>query len=140
MIRKLIIQIMALALVVSSAMAADYNFVKTEEFKSWLESGKEVVIVDIQVPEEFASLHFEGSLETNAYPVKSDEERARLDQTLEKISATTAEVVIVCPRGGGGAKKTYDYLKRRGVAAARLFILEKGMQGWPHPEMCVSSR
>lgn len=140
MIRKLIIPIMALALAVSSAMAADYNFVKTEDFKAWLENGREVVIVDIQAPEEFAKLHFEGSLETNAYPVKSDEDRARLDQSLEKINATIAEVVIVCPRGGGGAKKTYDYLKTRGVDAARLFILEKGIQGWPHPGMCVSGR
>ncbi len=138
--RKLIIPLMALVLAGSSALAADYNFVKPEEFKSWLETGKEVVIVDIQVPEEFAKLHFEGSLETNAYPVKNAEERARLDQTLEKIGATTAEVVIVCPRGGGGAKKTYDYLKDKDVAEERLFILEKGMQGWPYPELCVTDR
>ena len=140
MIRKLGTLIVSLALLVPAAMAADYNYVKPGEFKFWLESGKEIVIVDIQVPEVFAKSHFQGSLETNAYPVKSDEERARLDQTLEKINATSAEVVIVCPRGGGGAKNTYDYLKSKGVAEARLFILEKGMEGWPHPEMCVTGR
>ena len=140
MIRKLGILIISLALLVTAAMAANYNYVKPEEFKSWMESGKEVVIVDIQVPEGFAKSHFQGSLETNAYPAKSDEERARLDKTLEKINATAAEVVIVCPRGGGGAKNTYDYLKSKGVAEARLFILEKGMEGWPHPEMCVTGR
>lgn len=140
MIRNLATLIIALALLVPSAMAADYNFVRTEEFKAWLESGRELIIVDIQVPEEFARRHFQGSLETNAYPVKSDEERARLDQALDEINATTAEVVIVCPRGGGGAKKTCDYLKDKGVAGERLFILEKGMEGWPHPEMCVTGR
>lgn len=133
-----LLSIVMLALVATTAVAADYNYVKPEVFKSWLESGKEVVIVDIQVPEEFAKRHFQGAIETNAYPVKSDEERARLDQTLARINATSAEVVIVCPRGGGGAKNTYDYLKSKGVDEARLFILEKGMEGWPHPELCVT--
>jgi len=132
--------ILMLALVAATVAAADYNYIKPEEFKSRLESGKEMVIVDIQVPEEFAKRHFKGSLETNAYPVKSDEERARLDQTFERINATSADVVIVCPRGGGGAKNTYDYLKSKGVNEARLYILEKGMEGWPHPEMCVTGR
>lgn len=140
MIRKVSALIVLLAMFVPVAMAADYNYVKPEEFKSWLESGKEVVIVDIQVPEAYAKSHFQGSVETNAYPVKSDEERARLDQALEKINATTAPVVIVCPRGGGGAKNTYDYLKSKGVTEARLLILEKGMEGWPHPQMCVTGR
>jgi len=140
MIRKLGAQMISLVLFVSTAMAADYNYVNPVEFKSWLESGKEVIIVDIQVPEGFAKSHFQGALETNAYPVKSDEERARLDQTLVKINGTTAPVVIVCPRGGGGAKKTYDYLKVKEVEEARLFILEKGMEGWPYPEMCATGR
>jgi len=84
--------------------------------------------------------HFKGSLETNAYPVKSEEERKKLDKTLERINASQDDVVIVCPRGGGGAKNTYDYLKEKGVEEKRLFILEKGMEGWPHPEMCVQGR
>jgi rhodanese-related sulfurtransferase len=138
--RKIVMLTLMLALAATVALAASYNYVKPEEFKGWLESGKEVVIVDIQVPAEFAKRHFKGSLETNAYPVKSDEERARLDKTLERINATKAEVVIVCPRGGGGAKNTYDYLKALGVDEKRLFILEKGMEGWTFPEMCVTGK
>ncbi|MRR39060.1 rhodanese-like domain-containing protein, partial [bacterium] len=41
-------------------------------------------------------------------------------------------------RGGGGAKSTCDYLKSRGVDENRLLILEKGSEGWPWPELCVS--
>jgi rhodanese-related sulfurtransferase len=120
-----------------AASGGEFN---PQRFKGWLESGKEVIIVDIQVPEEFAKRHFQSAVETNAYPVKSEEERARLNQTLARINASQAEVVIVCPRGGGGARNTYDYLKGKGISAARLFILDKGMEGWPHPEMCVSGR
>jgi rhodanese-related sulfurtransferase len=140
MFRRTLLLTLMLALVATAAWAAGYNYVKPELFKGWLESGKEVVIVDIQVPAEYVKRHFKGSLETGAYPVKSDEERARLDKTLERINATTAEVVIVCPRGGGGAKNTYDYLKANGVDEKRLFILEKGMEGWTFPEMCVTGK
>jgi rhodanese-related sulfurtransferase len=135
--RKIVLFALMLALVATAALAASYNYVKPEVFRGWLESGKEVVIVDIQVPEGFAKSHFKDAIETNAYPVKSDEERARLDKTMERINATKAEVVIVCPRGGGGAKNTYDYLKGKGVDEKRLLILEKGMEGWTFPEMCV---
>lgn len=129
-----------LALAATAAWAGSYNYVKPEQFKTWLESGKEVIIVDIQVPEGFAKSHFKGAVETNAYPVKSDEERAKLDQTLVLINASSADVVIVCPRGGGGAKNTYDYLKGKGVDEKRLLILEKGMDGWPYPEMCSTGK
>lgn len=122
------------------AAAANYNYVKQDTFKQWIESGKKTIIVDIQVPAEFEMRHFKGSIETNAYPVKSDEERKRLDKTLEQINSSPNDVVIVCPRGGGGAKNTYDYLKSRGVDEKRLFILEKGMEGWPYPEMCATGR
>jgi rhodanese-related sulfurtransferase len=137
---KRIIAVLLMLLVATAAAAANYQYVSAEMFKEWQEKGKGTVIVDIQVPAEFAKQHFKGALETNAYPVKSDEERQRLDATLAQINASTDDVVIVCPRGGGGAKNTYDYLKGKGVEEKRLFILEKGMEGWPHPEMCVTGR
>lgn len=122
------------------AVAASYNYVKPDTFKQWMESGKKTIIVDIQVPAEFEKRHFKGSVETNAYPVKSDEEKKRLDKVVEQINSSPVDVVIVCPRGGGGAKNTYDYLKSKGVDEKRLFILEKGMEGWPYPEICVTGR
>lgn len=138
MLKRLIVFLILLQ--ATTTFASGYNFIKPDQFKQWLESDKKVIIVDIQVPAEFKKRHFKDSLETNAYPVKSDEERKRLDATLEKINATQDDVVIVCPRGGGGAKNTYDYLKGKGVAEKQLFILEKGMEGWPHPEMCETGK
>ena len=138
--RIALLLVLMMALVATSAMAAGYNYVTPEVFKVWLESGKKVVIVDIQAHEEFGKRHFRGSLETNAYPAKTEEEHARLDQILTRINDTSSEVVIVCPRGGGGARNTHDYLRSKGVLAERLYILEKGIEGWPYPEMCVSGR
>ena len=108
--------------------------------KQWLEIGKKMVVVDIQEPAAFEKHHLAGAIETNAYPVKSQEERQRLNGALAKIAATKDNIVIVCPRGGGGAKNTYDYLKAQGIPEERLLILEKGMEGWPYPELIVGGR
>jgi len=49
------------------------------------------------------------------------------------------EVVIICPRGGG-AKKTFSYLKSQGVAETKLFILTGGEEKWPHRVMLVTGK
>jgi len=123
-----------------TAVAGGYNYVEPDQFKQWLEKGKDMSIVDIQVPAEFQKQHFKGSLETNAYPVKAAEDKQKLDKALPMLLATLNDVVIVCPRGGGGAKNTYDYLKEKGVSEKRLLILEKGMLGWPYKELTVGGK
>ena len=138
--RITLLLVASLLITVVSALAADYRYLKADAFKGWLESGKQMIIVDIQTPENFTRKHFKGAVETNAYPVKSDDEKKKLDAVLQKIGATKDDIVIVCPRGGGGAKNTYDYLKAKGVEETRMYILEKGAEGWPWPEMCVTGR
>ena len=120
----------------ASAIAGSYNYVEQIQFRHWLEQGKDMAIVDIQVPAEFQQHHFKGSLETNAFPVKTADEKQKLDQLLPKLAATQNDVVVVCPRGGG-ARNTYDYLKEKGVSEKRIFILKEGMQGWPYRDLTV---
>lgn len=138
--RIAVLTVLLLVAFSAAAFAGGYNYVAPAEFKSWLETGKKVQIVDIQVPAEFQKQHFQGALETNAYPVKSTEEKQRLDKVLPQLAASQDEVVIICPRGGGGAKNTYDYLEDKGIPVARLKILEKGVEGWPYRDMLVSRK
>ena len=139
--KRLALIIATLVLVTGTAVqAADYRYVKPEVFRSWIENGKKTIIVDIQVPAQFAKRHIKNSIGTGAYPVKSEEEKKRLDAVLEKIKSSREDVVIVCPRGGGGAKNTYDYLKGKAVEEGRLNMLEKGREGWPYPEMCATGK
>jgi len=42
------------------------------------------------------------------------------------------DIVVVCPKGGGGAKNTIQYLVDQGIEDSRLFILEKGQAEWPY--------
>ncbi|MFV0437757.1 MAG: rhodanese-like domain-containing protein [Desulfopila sp.] len=117
------------------AFFSSYTYVTPEDFKQWLDTDKPLIIVDIQDKEAFAKQHFQGSIETNAYPVENDAERARIEPAVEKFKATNNDVVIVCPRGKGGAERCYDYMKSQGVPIEKMFILEKGIDKWPYREM-----
>jgi len=139
--RKIItlcLALVALLLVPYAALAA--NYVKPDIFKQWLANNKPPVIVDIQPAEDFGDQHFKGSIETNAFPAKSDDEKKRLDKTLSTIQSSKGDVVIVCPKGKGGAVNSYDYLKSKGVPEKRLFILEGGIDDWPYPNLFVKGR
>ncbi len=128
------------ALLIAPSLASAQNTVKPDQFKQWLESSKPMQIVDIQTPEEYEKHHFKGSIQTNAYPAKTDEEKQRLDRVLPALQASKDDVVVVCPRGGGGAKNTYDHLKSKGIPEERLYILEKGVEGWPYKELFVQGK
>jgi len=127
----------ALTAAAGPLMAADgfYNYISPSDLKSRIQSGSLPLILDIQVEEEFSRHHIEGAVATFAYPVKSGEEKSRVSAVLDRITGSTEPVVIVCPRGGGGARRTYDHLLTEGFGEERLLILEKGQAGWPYPEL-----
>lgn len=126
---------MVMVMLTASAYASEYNYVSPDKVKSWIETGTPVNIVDIQVPEEFKAHHLPGAVPNYSYPVKSDSDRAKLDKVVADTQKNQDPVVIVCPRGKGGAKRCYDYLKDNGIAEDRLLILEKGQGGWPYKDM-----
>lgn len=109
-----------------------YNYISPKDLNTRFDTGSTVIIIDICSAEQFAEGHIKGSIETNAYPVKTDAEKARLAEHLQTIGSSSKDVVIVCPKGGGGAKRTFDYYKSEGIDENRLLILEKGMDGWPY--------
>lgn len=121
------------------AVGGSYNYIAPEQVKKRIEAGISDIIVDIQVEDEFAQHHIPGSLATHAYPVKSDSDKAKIDVAIKKFQQTGNQVVIVCPRGAGGAKRCYDYMNAQGVPAEKLVILEKGIAGWPYEELTESS-
>jgi rhodanese-related sulfurtransferase len=116
----------------ATVWAGGYNFITAANLKKRLDQGPTVILIDIQPAEQFAKGHIAGSIETNAYPVKTEEEKARLEKGMTKIVTSSDEVIIVCPKGGGGAKNTYDFYKSKGIAEKRLLILENGINGWPY--------
>jgi rhodanese-related sulfurtransferase len=136
MLKKLFPALLIVLLTVASAGAfwfsGGYNYISAEEVQSRLENGPSMILLDICAVEQFSKGHIPGSIETNAYPVQSDADRERLAKVLPKIQDSSDQVVIVCPGGGSGAKRTVDYYKAQGVDEERLLILEKGMNNWPY--------
>lgn len=131
----------ALILTLSTASAAlAANYIEPQELKELLDKKQPVILVDIQPAADFEKQRIVGSIETNAFPAKSDEEKARLDKTLPIIKASKDPVVVVCPRGKSGAKNSYEYLMKQGVAEDRLQILDGGIAEWPYKELFVKGR
>ena len=133
-VRRLFFLLLCCTLLPLTALAADtpapYNYISAADLEARLTAKEPIHLVDIQVEEEFAKHHITGATATYAYPVKTDAEKAKLQAVLTKIKADKAPVVVICPRGAGGATRTYDYLLSQGIAAERLLILEKGQEGW----------
>jgi rhodanese-related sulfurtransferase len=114
----------------AAAWAGGYKYVSAADLMQKLEKNEEVVLLDIQVEKEFAQHHIEGAVATYAYPVKTEGDRKKLDAVVAQVEGKENPVVIVCPRGGGGAKRTYDYLEAKGISETRLTILEGGQEAW----------
>ena len=113
----------------------DYQYYTAEEVKDSIEKNEDIILLDIQVKEEWDKHHIKGAIETNAYPVKTDEEKAKLDPVLPTIEGNGDPVVIVCPGGAGGAERTHAYLVEKGIDKDRLFILKDGQSKWPYDEL-----
>jgi len=137
--RRFALLLLASVLLCGTALAADaqpaYRYISASDLEARLTASQPTNIVDIQVEEEFAQHHIKGATATYAYPVKSEADKAKIDAVVEHLKANSDPVVIVCPRGAGGATRTYDYLLSQGIAAERLLILEKGQGGWTCPPL-----
>lgn len=135
-VHRLFILLLCCTLLPLAALAADpYNYISAAALEARLTAKEPIHLVDIQVAEEFAKHHITGATATFAYPVKTEADKAKLEAVLTRIKADRAPVVVIGPRGAGGATRTYDYLLSQGIAAERLFILEKGQEGWTCPTL-----
>lgn len=133
---KRIVFLVFFILLVKVAFAQNYNFLKAEDFKKWVDSSKKIHIIDVQREEDFRKKHIKGSIGTDAYPVKTEQDKVKLDKVISRVKIDNLDIVIVCPRGGGAAKNAFDYLKSKGINEKRLYILEGGIKGFPYKEMC----
>jgi len=110
---------------------AKYNYIDAETTaKLMREDASKIVLVDIQEKKDFEEEHLKGALETYAYPVKTDDEKARLAAIIPDIKPDQ-KVIIVCPRGGGGADRAYDFFLSKGLKKEQLLTLKDGQYGWP---------
>jgi len=114
---------------------AKYNYITADETaKLMREDASKIVLIDIQEKADFEEEHLKGALATYAYPVKTDAEKTRLAELIPNIKPDQ-KVVIVCPRGGGGADRAYDFYLEKGLKKEQLFTLKGGQYEWPRDKI-----
>ncbi|WFD09703.1 rhodanese-like domain-containing protein [Tepidibacter hydrothermalis] len=118
----------------TTAEEKTYQYYTAEQVKDAIENGDDITLVDIQVEDEWNAHHIKGAISTKAYPVKTDEERAKVDAVIPQLEGDNP-IIVVCPGGKGGAQRTVEHLTESGIKPERLFILENGQGGWPYDEL-----
>ena len=110
---------------------AKYNYITADETAKLIrEDASKIVLIDIQEKPDFEEEHLKGAISTYAYPVKTEDEKARLAALLPEIKPDQ-KVIIVCPRGGGGADRAYDFYLSKGLKKEQLLTLKGGQYEWP---------
>lgn len=108
-----------------------YNYITAQKAAELIRGDtSKLVLVDIQEKDDFNEEHLKGAIATYAYPVKTEDERSRLRALLATIKADQT-VIVICPRGGGGANRAYDFYLENGIKKDNLFTLKDGQYGWP---------
>lgn len=112
-----------------------YNYITADETAKLIrENASSIVLVDIQEKGDFEEEHLKGALATYAYPVKTDAEKARLAELIPSIKPNQ-KVIIICPKGGGGADRAYDFYLEKGLKKEQLFTLQGGQYEWPRDKI-----
>ncbi|OEF96960.1 rhodanese-like domain-containing protein [Desulfuribacillus alkaliarsenatis] len=121
-----------------------FNYISTSEFRAMidagdLESGK-IIAVCSQTEAEFAESSVPGAIVTHARPLETADDFAKLNPALEAINTSDAKVVILCPRGGSGATRPFEYFMENGVDTDRLLILQGGVEAFAidYPDYVVT--
>ncbi len=131
---------MVLFLTISLSIPAfAYQYMTAAEVKQNMAEKTPMALVDIQVEDEFNQHHIIGAQATYAYPVKTEDDRNKMTAVITPLLSNNDLAVVVCPRGGGGAKRAYNLLLKSGIAEDRVYILKKGQADWPYPELLDDS-
>jgi len=112
-----------------------FNYYTAEQLKTAIEKKENIYILDIQVKEEYDAHHIKGAVPTYAYPVKTDEDKAKIDKVMNDFKDKDSKIIVICPKGQGGAERTVDYLNEKKIKEDRIFILEKGQAGWSYSDL-----
>ena len=129
--------VLLLGFVVATAAAAELNYMDAARFKGLCSSKAPMLLADIQKPHDFKKHHFFAAVETDAYPVKSASDKAKLDVIRQMFQKTGNDVILIGPRGGPASKRAANALIEQGIPADKVFILEGGVKKWPDQEMLL---
>jgi glyoxylase-like metal-dependent hydrolase (beta-lactamase superfamily II)/rhodanese-related sulfurtransferase len=97
--------------------------VDTETLRSWLEEGKQVIVLDVRSAADRASWPIPGSLHIDAYA----DLKAHNPHALDSVSFPDDVPVVTVCNAGHASKTASEQLQARGIKASSL---EGGMRAW----------
>lgn len=114
----------------------DWQMITPEKMKDVLEKddSTDYQIIDIQPESDYAKGHLPNSVSVPAYPVDTEDLEKLVVDNADQFKDGDNPIYVVCPGGGGGAKRTISLLIDEGVDESRLFIVENGAKKWPYKD------
>jgi rhodanese-related sulfurtransferase len=83
--RNMIMMVMLLMLFLHSAALAQYLVISSERVQSLMKGKKNVVLVDVRLPEEYQAAHIPGAINIPADRMRSDSNLLPKDRTTQII-------------------------------------------------------
>ncbi|WP_045211068.1 rhodanese-like domain-containing protein [Desulfonatronovibrio magnus] len=118
----------------SKTDTSEYNYITPEELNTRLNAGEiaagSLLMVSSQTEDEWASGHLSDAFPSFSRPLTEDAHFAKLDPFLDIAKNADADIIIICPRGGSGATRPFDYFLENGISKERLLILEGGQEAY----------
>lgn len=103
-----------------AAQKAEYRKIRAEQAKARMDSGDQVLVLDVRTPEEYAAGHIEGALLLPLNTIGED--------TKEVISDLNAELLVYC-RSGNRSHTASMLLLGLGYTNVHDF---GGVNSWPY--------
>jgi rhodanese-related sulfurtransferase len=114
----------------------EWQMISPEDMKKVLETddSTDYQIIDIQPEADYKKGHLPNSISVPAYPVDTEELEKLVVDNADQFKDGDHPIYVVCPGGGGGAKRTISLLIDEGIDESRLFIVENGAKKWPYKD------
>lgn len=114
----------------------EWQMITPKDMKKVLETddATDYQIIDIQPEADYAKGHLPNSISVPAYPVDTEELEKLVVDSADDFKEGDNPIYVVCPGGGGGAKRTISLLIDEGIDESRLFIVENGAKKWPYKD------
>ncbi len=93
--------------------------ISADELRQWLTEGKEMVVVDVREPDEYANGQIPGAVNIP---------RGLLELEIDEVAPDQDKPVVAYCGGGGRSALAADVLQQMGYS--KVYSLARGFKGW----------
>lgn len=110
----------------------DWQYMSADETWQKVDGGEPIIVLDTMVDDVYEEAHIKGAYHVPCFPLDTEEKEERLVSEVKNLQGDEP-IAIVCKTGNKVAKRAISILTEEGIDPSRLYIIEGGRDGWPHP-------